>query len=104
MRFAILAAALAVSAPALADPADYTAPDRQASYAAGSDLIDTPGAHPQLDACERLMERAFYLPDPGSLERAMDARHEMELARDAFHEGNEFACKRHAIHALEDRT
>lgn len=104
MRFAILAAALVLSAPALADPSAEAASDGQVSYGYGSDLLDTPGAHPQLDVCERLMERAFYLPDPGSLERAMDARHEMELARDAFHEGDEFSCKRHAIHALEDRT
>lgn len=104
MRFVVLAATLALSAPAFAaSPADDVS-NGPASFTSGSDLLDTPGAHPQLDVCERLMERAFYLPDPASFDRAMNARREMELARDAFQDGDELACTRHATQALDDRT
>lgn len=67
-------------------------------------LSDWAEAHPELDVCVRLMRRAFNMADPASFERAIDARHEMEMARDAYFDGDELSCKRHAIQAFEDRT
>ncbi|HWA92712.1 MAG TPA: hypothetical protein VG889_21950 [Rhizomicrobium sp.] len=105
MRCAILAAALVLGTPAFADPpADY-APDGRLSNSSAGEVIDPrQSTDPGLDGCVRLMEQAFNMADPASFGRAIDARHEMELARSAFHNGDEFACNRHAIHALEDRT
>lgn len=79
--------------PVLADPPDDLAQNDQAYF-----------RRENLDACVQLMERAFYRADPASFDRAMDARHEMELARDAYRAGDAFACKQHAVQALEDRT
>jgi hypothetical protein len=50
------------------------------------------------------MERAFYLNDPASAERTLDAHREMELARDAYQDGDEDTCRRHALNALDDRA
>lgn len=101
MRFhACVAFALLIATPVLAqDGVDETpyADQRPRSEEAQA-------AQQQAGACVQLMQRAFYLPDPANLERAMDAHHEMEMARDAYRRGDEFACTRHAIHALEDRT
>jgi hypothetical protein len=93
--------ALFMNTAALADrPTDFT------GQAYAGDVLGPIDSRqgPHLDTCVQLMKRAFYLADPASFDRAIDARHEMELARDAFHAGDAFACKRHAIHALEDRT
>ena len=46
----------------------------------------------------------FYLNDPASLERTMDAHREMELARDAYQQGDEASCRQHALNALQDRA
>jgi hypothetical protein len=103
MRYSAWAAlAFLTVAPALADPPGVVDENALAAQYSGRAQVDPLQAH--LDACEKLMERAFYMDDPASLERAVDARREMELARDAFHQGDGFACTRHAIHALEDRT
>lgn len=100
---ACAALALFLSTPALADPpVDLSDSDRTQHREFDANATDPLQA--RLDNCQQLMERAFYLNDPASLERAVDARREMELARDAFHQGDGFACTRHAIHALEDRT
>jgi len=106
MRFAVIAAALVLSTPAFADPqAYYYTANGELSNNSGDDSIDLlQDPQPQLDNCVRLMKRAFYLADPASFDRAIDARHEMEMARTAFHQGDAFACKRHAMHALEDRS
>jgi hypothetical protein len=93
-----LLALLLMSTAVLASPPDDFAVNDQAYYHAA------PPQDTQLDGCVQLMERAFYQPDPANFDRAIDARHEMELARDAYRAGDEFACRRHAIHALEDRT
>lgn len=104
MKLAACAAlALLIGGPALADPPGDFQPNHDADGTWGS-RESLQGPQPRLVACEQLMERAFYLSDPANPDRAADARREMELARDAFHEGDEFSCRRHAIHALEDRT
>jgi hypothetical protein len=91
---------LIVNPAALADPPDDFAVNDQAYFSAAPG----PLMRAQLDSCVQLMERAFYRADPASFDRAIDARHELELAREAFHAGDAFACNRHAIHALEDRS
>ncbi len=93
-------ALLTMNTTGLADPPDdFALNDREYFQS-----VSRPPADAQLDTCVQLMERAFYLADPANFARAIDARHEMELARDAFHAGDGFACKQHAIHALDDRT
>lgn len=93
-------ALLMVTSAGQADPAaDFAGDDQAYSGDVRGLLQDT-----RLDGCVQLLERAFYLADPASFDRALDARQEMELARDAFHAGDAFACKRHAMHALEDRS
>lgn len=103
MRLAACAAlALLIAGPALAEPGDlHPTYDAEGTWSSGDSPL-APQARPA--DCVQLLERAFYLNDPSSPARAADARREMELARDAFHDGDEFACTRHAIHALEDRT
>ena len=96
--------ALLMTTPVLAEPpADVI---RNGGMAVPGGSVEATGSPqgPQRVSCVQLMERAFYLSDPSDLERALDARHEMELARDAFQDGDEPACQRHAIHALYDRT
>jgi hypothetical protein len=85
--------ALLMTTPVFAAPPDDFTVNDQAYFG---------GTH--LDSCVQLMERAFYMADPASFDRAIDARHEMELARDAFHSGDAAACRSHASRALEDRT
>jgi len=93
-------ALLMMNTAVLAGPwTDFAGSDRARFDDVSGTLQDS-----HLDACVQLMERAFYLADPASFDRAIDARRELELARDAFHDGDAFACKRHAIHALDDRT
>jgi hypothetical protein len=93
-------ALLMMNMAALAGPPDdFTVNDQAYFRSASGPLTRT-----QLDSCVQLMERAFYRADPASFDRAMDARREMELARNAFHAGDAFACNSHAIHALEDRS
>jgi hypothetical protein len=94
--------ALALTTPALGDPPDG-AREAQSNYLGGP-IDSAQDVHPALDICVQLMERAFYLNDPSRPELALDARQEMERAREAFHNGDESACERHAMHALEDRT
>jgi hypothetical protein len=98
---ACAALAILMSTPALADPPASLTDDGRTQEKFGAFATDPLQA--RLDTCQQLLERAFYLNDPASLERAVDARREMELARDAFHQGDGFACTRHAIHALADR-
>jgi len=86
--------ALVISTAAFADP--------PAEFAVRGEAYSADVTH--LDACVQLMERVFYLEDPASFDRAIDARQEMELAREAFHAGDAFACRRHATRALEDRS
>ena len=108
--FACATLALAMTGPVLADPPDDFRADIQVSADNDSSSSEyLPGAKAgsiatQSDACVRVMERVFYMADPADLDRALNARHEMELARNAFQSGNESACKRHALLALEDRN
>ncbi len=96
--------ALLMATPVLADPpADVIRNGEMAVPGGSVETIGSPQGTERA-SCVQLMERAFYLSDPSDLERALDARHEMELARDAFQDGDEPACQRHAIHALYDRT
>jgi hypothetical protein len=97
--FAVLALLLLNMAAFAAPPDDFAQNDQVYFGDVRGLLQDT-----RLDGCVQLLERAFYLADPASVDRAIDARQEMELARDAFHAGDAFACKRHALHALEDRS
>src|ERR1700753_2189128 len=92
--------------PALADPRDNFSSNIQMS----PDVYSVPDETPQdmqpdaRNGCMRLLERAFYMPDPASLDRAIDAHHEMEMARDAFNAGDQSACEHHARRALSDRS
>ncbi len=93
------ALALLMTAPVLADPPREAIQVPGGSVEAVDRAQDADGA-----SCVELMERAFYLSDPANLERTLDAHREMELARDAYQDGDEAACRRHAMHALEDRA
>jgi hypothetical protein len=96
--------ALLMATPVLADPPTDVIRNGEMAVPGGSvGATDSPQGTERV-SCVQLLERAFYLSDPADLERALDAHHEMELARDAFQDGDEPACKRHAIHALYDRT
>jgi hypothetical protein len=104
MRIPAFAGALMLlaSTPALAGSGDLQPTyDSEGTWSTRDQVRDV---GPSGGDCVKLLERAFYLEDPANFRRAMDARHEMELARQAFRDGDEFACTRHAIHALEDRT
>ena len=100
--------ALLMATPVLADPPGdivrnvQMSNDNTVSDNGSSESLQ--GAQPPLGTCAKLMERAFYLADPISPDRAFDARREMELARTAFQAGDEFDCQRHAMHALTDRS
>lgn len=106
MRFAILAMALLTAAPAFADPpADYMAngqtPNNSGSGTAPADPLA--GARPESQNCRQLIARANGLTAPSNPGRADEARREMRYAYDALADGDEHACKRHAIKAMEDR-
>ena len=97
--------ALLIATPVLADPpADASWNSTIVKVPGGS--VDRVGSPPSADraSCVDLMERAFYLNDPASAERTLDAHREMELARDAYQDGDEDTCRRHALNALDDRA
>lgn len=107
MKLSILATlALLAAGPALADPpGDFTGNGQTPNNSGnGAGFTDPLQGVPPHQTCERLMQRASTLTDPTSPARAADARHEVELAQDALDDGDEHACKRHALRAIEDRT
>jgi hypothetical protein len=96
---------LLLTTPVLADPPDDVA--RNVQNLNAYTVVEPGTSQPDtqhLGTCARILERAFYMADPASLGRAMDAHREMELARSAFQAGDEFACQRHAARALDDRS
>jgi hypothetical protein len=99
--------ALIVATPVLADPpGDYSTNVQMSQdrvYSDGNAALEA-RQHEVQSTCMQLMERAFYMADPASLDRAMDAHHEMEMARAAFQTGDEYACQHHAMRALNDRS
>ena len=98
--------ALFFATPVLADPpGDYSTNVQTSQDRIYSDANDALAARPHevQSTCMQIMERAFYMADPASLDRAMDAHHEMEMARTAFQTGDEYACQHHAMRALNDR-
>jgi hypothetical protein len=97
--------ALLIATPVLADPpADAAWSSTPAKVPGGS--VERVGSPQGADraSCVDLMERAFYLNDPASPDRTLDAHREMELARDAYQDGDEDTCRRHALNALDDRA
>jgi hypothetical protein len=97
--------ALVIATPVLADPPSDAGWNTTAVTVPGGS-VQRVGSSPRADraSCVDLMERAFYLNDPASAERTIDAHREMELARDAYQEGDEASCRQHALNALDDRA
>ncbi|HTT99654.1 MAG TPA: hypothetical protein VMF58_16520 [Rhizomicrobium sp.] len=97
--------ALLTATPGLADPPDDATRNMQMqnNYTV-VDPVETQPDTQHLGPCAQILERAYYMADPANLGRALDARREMELARTAYQAGDEFACERHAAHALDDRS
>lgn len=95
--------ALLIATPALADPPSDAAWNSTVARVPGGS-VERVGSSPDRASCVDLMERAFYLNDPPSPERTLDAHREMELARDAYQDGDEDTCRRHALNALDDRA
>ena len=104
MRFSASAMLMLVmTTSALAAPPGDTGGTVKARSNSSDDVID-PLQDTRFETCVQLMKRAYYMADPRGLERALDAHREMELARDAFQNGDQAACERHAAQALDDRT
>jgi len=103
---ACAAIAILVTTPVLADPPGNATRNIQMSNYNDYTVVgqDEPDTQHLSTPCVRMMQRAFYLPDPASLDRAMDAHREMDMARNAFQAGDEFACQHHAMRALGDRS
>jgi hypothetical protein len=96
-------AALLLVTPVLADPPAGATVEMARVPGGSVDRVGSPQAADRA-SCVDLMERAFYLNDPDSEERTLDAHREMALARDAYQAGDEAACRRHALNALDDRA
>jgi hypothetical protein len=103
MRFPACALCILVmTTPVFADPAGEFTRDRRTQNDPADGRADSLQGM-SLDACVRLMQRVYYMDDPISVDRALDARRELELARDAFQDGDKSTCERHAVQALRDR-
>lgn len=106
MKFLPLAAGLLLCTQALADPpADYTnhgqTPNNSGSGTGQLDPLN--GARPHAENCLQLLERAGHMTDPTAPDKADAARQEVAMAHEALDNGDERACKRHAITAMEYR-
>jgi hypothetical protein len=106
LKFAAVAAALALSAPAFASGANYMANGQTPNNSgSGEDRVDPLyGAIPEKDNCEQWLERARQMTEPSNRELADRAHHQIMLAHEALADGDEHACKIHVAHALFDRT
>lgn len=106
LKFAAVAAALALSAPAFASGANYMANGQTPNNSgSGEGRVDPLyGAIPEKDNCEQWLERARQMTEPSNRELADRAHHQIMLAHEALADGDERACKIHVAHALFDRT
>ena len=106
LKSAAVAAALALAAPALASGPTYMSNGQTPNNSgSGEGRVDPlQGTIPSKDTCEQWLERARQMTEPSNPYLAERAHREIMLAHEALADGDEHACKRHAAHALYDRT
>jgi hypothetical protein len=106
LKFAAVAAALTLAAPAFASGANYMANGQTPNNSgSGEGRVDPLyGAIPEKDNCEQWLERARQMTEPSNRELAERAHHQIMLAHEALADGDEHECKIHVAHALFDRT
>jgi hypothetical protein len=106
LRSAAVAAALMVSAPAIASGPTYMSNGQTPNNSGtGSGRIDPlQGTIPEKDTCEQWLERASQMTEPSNPYLAERAHREIHRAHEALADGDEYSCKRHVERALYDRT
>jgi hypothetical protein len=106
LKFAAVAAALTLAAPAFASGPTYMSNGQTPNNSgSGEGRVDPlQGTIPEKDNCEQWLERAAHMTEPSNRDLADRAHHQIMLAHEALADGDEHECKVHVAHALYDRT